>query len=153
MLRETTSRGLCGLVCPSRTSERGGEGDCVKEGGEGEGKLRLQSTHAGAPVRYRIPAFSYAKAQRYSMQWASTCVRTTSRSTPGTSWRSVFGLALVSSAPMHARCFAYEHTRMRMCRFTLHVLATCRASRICKKGVIAFRTCMAHIIHAPADAS
>ena len=35
VLRETTSRGLCGLVCPSRTSERGGEGDCVK-GGEGE---------------------------------------------------------------------------------------------------------------------
>jgi hypothetical protein len=32
VLRETTSRGLCGLVCPSRTSERGGEGDCVKEG-------------------------------------------------------------------------------------------------------------------------
>ena len=28
--RETTSRGLCGLVCPSRTSERGGEGSvCV----------------------------------------------------------------------------------------------------------------------------
>jgi hypothetical protein len=26
-------RGLCGLVCRSRTSERGGEGDCVKEGG------------------------------------------------------------------------------------------------------------------------
>ena len=35
VLRETTSRGLCGLVCPSRTSERGGEGYCVKEG-EGE---------------------------------------------------------------------------------------------------------------------
>jgi hypothetical protein len=34
-LGETTSRGLCGLVCPSRTSERGGEGDCVK-GGWGE---------------------------------------------------------------------------------------------------------------------
>ena len=34
MLRETTSRrGLCGLVCPSRTSEGGGEGDCLK--GEG----------------------------------------------------------------------------------------------------------------------
>ncbi len=33
VLRETTSRGLCGLVCPSRTSERGGEGDCVKEEG------------------------------------------------------------------------------------------------------------------------
>ncbi len=38
VLRETTSRGLCGLVCPSRTNEREGEGDCVKEGGGGEGK-------------------------------------------------------------------------------------------------------------------
>jgi hypothetical protein len=27
VLRETTIRGLCGLGCPSRTSERGGEGD------------------------------------------------------------------------------------------------------------------------------
>jgi hypothetical protein len=26
VLRETMSRGLCGLVCPSRTSERGGKG-------------------------------------------------------------------------------------------------------------------------------
>ena len=34
VLRETKSRGLCELVCPSRTSERGGEGYCVKEGGE-----------------------------------------------------------------------------------------------------------------------
>ena len=31
VLRETTSRGLCGLVCPSRTCECGGGGDCVKE--------------------------------------------------------------------------------------------------------------------------
>jgi hypothetical protein len=38
VLRETTSRSLCGLVCPSRTRERGGEGDCVKEGGGGEGE-------------------------------------------------------------------------------------------------------------------
>jgi hypothetical protein len=38
VLRETTSRGLCGLVCPSRTSERGGKGDCVKEGGGEEGE-------------------------------------------------------------------------------------------------------------------
>jgi hypothetical protein len=34
VLRETTSRGLCGLVCPSRTSERGGTAHrvyyCVK---------------------------------------------------------------------------------------------------------------------------
>ncbi len=38
VLRETTSRGRCELVCPSRTnfSERGGEGYCVKEEGEGE---------------------------------------------------------------------------------------------------------------------
>ena len=33
VLRETTSCGQCGLFCPSRTSEHGGEGDCVKEGG------------------------------------------------------------------------------------------------------------------------
>ena len=38
VLRETTSRGLCGLVYPSRTSERGGEGYCVKEGGGEEGE-------------------------------------------------------------------------------------------------------------------
>jgi hypothetical protein len=37
VLRETTSRGLCGLLCLSRTSERGGEGDCVKEGDGEEG--------------------------------------------------------------------------------------------------------------------
>jgi len=36
VLRETTRRGRGGLVCPSRTSERGAEGDCVKEGGGGE---------------------------------------------------------------------------------------------------------------------
>jgi hypothetical protein len=36
VLRETTSRGPCGLVCPSRTIGRGGEGDCLKEGGGGE---------------------------------------------------------------------------------------------------------------------
>ena len=38
VLRETTRRGLCELVCPSRTSERGGEGYCVKEGGGEEGE-------------------------------------------------------------------------------------------------------------------
>jgi hypothetical protein len=46
VLRETTSRGLCGLVCPSRTSERGGEGDCVKEGGGEEGKCERERQHA-----------------------------------------------------------------------------------------------------------
>jgi hypothetical protein len=29
VLREMTSRGLCGLGCPSRTSERGGEREIV----------------------------------------------------------------------------------------------------------------------------
>ena len=42
MLRETTSRGLCGLVCPSRTSERRGEGYCVKEGGGEEGECERE---------------------------------------------------------------------------------------------------------------
>jgi hypothetical protein len=42
VLRETTSRGPCGLVCPSQTSERGGEGDCVKEGGGEEGGLERE---------------------------------------------------------------------------------------------------------------
>ena len=45
LLRETTSRGLCGLVCPSRTSERWGEGDCVKEEGGEEGERERE--HAG----------------------------------------------------------------------------------------------------------
>jgi hypothetical protein len=35
-------RRLCGLVCPSRNSERGGEGDCVKEGGGGEGERKRE---------------------------------------------------------------------------------------------------------------
>jgi hypothetical protein len=49
VLRETTSRGLCGLVCPSRTSERGGEGDCVKGGGGEEGERERE--HAlGLPL-------------------------------------------------------------------------------------------------------
>jgi hypothetical protein len=46
VLRETKSRGLCGLVCPSRTSERGGKGDCVKEGGGGEGERERERTLA-----------------------------------------------------------------------------------------------------------
>jgi hypothetical protein len=53
VLRETTSRGQCELVCPSRANERGGEGYCVKEG-EGEegerereraGEVRLYSIY------------------------------------------------------------------------------------------------------------
>jgi hypothetical protein len=53
VLRETRSRGLCGLVCPSRTSERGGEGDCVKEGGGEEGKCERE--RALERLRYYSP--------------------------------------------------------------------------------------------------
>jgi hypothetical protein len=53
VLRETTSRGLCGLGCPSRTGERGGEGDCVKEGGGGEGKCERE--RALERLRYYSP--------------------------------------------------------------------------------------------------
>ena len=51
VLRETTSRGLCGLGCPSRTSERGGEGDYVKEGGGGE-RERERERALGLPLRH-----------------------------------------------------------------------------------------------------
>ena len=40
VLRETTSRGLCGLVCSSRTSERMGKGHCVKGWREGEQRVK-----------------------------------------------------------------------------------------------------------------
>jgi hypothetical protein len=50
VLRETTSRGR---DCPSRTSERGGEGDCVKEGGGGEGKCERE--RALELLRYYSP--------------------------------------------------------------------------------------------------
>ena len=38
---------LCGRVCPSRTSERGGEGDCVKEGGADEGERERERALVG----------------------------------------------------------------------------------------------------------
>ena len=53
VLRETTSRGLCGLVCPSRTSERAGEGYCVKEGGGEEGE-RERERASKVRLRYSL---------------------------------------------------------------------------------------------------
>ena len=53
VLRETTSRGQCGLVCPSRTSERGGEGYCVKEGGGEEGE-RERERAVKVRLRYSL---------------------------------------------------------------------------------------------------
>ncbi len=52
VLRETTSRGLCELVSPSRTNERGEEGYCLKEG-EGEEGDR-QRDRAGEVRLYYI---------------------------------------------------------------------------------------------------
>ena len=51
VLRERTSRSLCGLVCPSRTSARGGEGDCVKVGGGEEGE-RERERALGVRLRH-----------------------------------------------------------------------------------------------------
>jgi hypothetical protein len=48
VLRETTSRGLCGLRCSSDTSERGGEGDCLNEGGGEEGERERERAGGGA---------------------------------------------------------------------------------------------------------
>ena len=53
VLRETTSRGLCGVVCPSRTSERGGEGYCVKEGRGEEGE-RERELAVKVRLRYSL---------------------------------------------------------------------------------------------------
>ena len=51
VLRETTSRGLCGLVCPSRTSEREGEGYCVKGGWrEGEERVKERMRRSVNPI-------------------------------------------------------------------------------------------------------
>jgi hypothetical protein len=53
VLRETASRGQCELVCPSRTNERGGEGHCVKGGGEGEGE-RERERAGSVRLHYRL---------------------------------------------------------------------------------------------------
>jgi hypothetical protein len=51
VLRVTTSRGLCGLVCPSHTGDCVGGGDCVKEGGGEEGK-RKRERAGGVRLRH-----------------------------------------------------------------------------------------------------
>ena len=56
MLRETTSQGLRGLVCPSRTSERGGEGDCVKEGEGEEGERSAYASLGRVCTLRKVPA-------------------------------------------------------------------------------------------------
>jgi hypothetical protein len=71
-----------GLVCPSRTSERGGKGDCVKEGGGEEGKrerkralgVRLRHTlHAchlrllSIPLRVPLPNVGQHETEKHSL--------------------------------------------------------------------------------------
>jgi hypothetical protein len=71
VLRETTSRGLCEQGCPSRNSERGGEGDCVKEGGGGEGKTMWVAV--GFPYG---PAFARASLRSGSRALARVALAT-----------------------------------------------------------------------------
>ena len=51
VLRETTSRGQCERVCPSRTNERGDEGYCVKGGGEEVGKRERERAGSSGPQK------------------------------------------------------------------------------------------------------
>ena len=53
MLQEMTSPVLGGLVCPSHTSKRRGEGDCVKEGGGAEGE-RERERAVKVRLRYSL---------------------------------------------------------------------------------------------------
>jgi hypothetical protein len=57
VLQETMSRGRCGVVCPSRTSERGGEGDCVKEGGGEEGERGMVPQTSSPPREWEYNSF------------------------------------------------------------------------------------------------
>jgi hypothetical protein len=75
VLRETTSRGRCELVCPSRTSERGGEGYCVKEGGgDGCTAPASETRHRGKRAAASQPVCSGVAAHD------RTCAATSRRS-------------------------------------------------------------------------
>ena len=105
MLREKTSRGLCGLVCPSRKSERGGEGDCVKEGGGGEWKCLRDGACIGAAtmlqpstLRLILNAAALAAVYYYMCVYCvclllQYLLQSGTREEPGTfntGWRPVF---------------------------------------------------------------
>ena len=51
VLYDSTGQGLCGLICPSRTGERRGKGDCVKDGG-GEEEERKRERALGVRLRH-----------------------------------------------------------------------------------------------------
>ncbi len=75
VLRETTSRGLCGLVYPSRTSEHGGEGDCVKEGRGEEGE-RERERVLGVRLRHsrRVDVEVNPQRRRFGRRESDVCV-------------------------------------------------------------------------------
>ena len=52
-LRDTTSRGLRGRVCPPHTSERGGRGGCEPGGGREGGERRRGRRRVLLRERYR----------------------------------------------------------------------------------------------------
>ena len=53
---------FCGLVCPLSTSERGGKGDCVKEGREEEGVHWGATTSQPSMLRLTRNAAAFAAA-------------------------------------------------------------------------------------------
>jgi hypothetical protein len=55
VLLKTMNRGLCGLVCPLHTSECGGEGDYVKQGGGEEGERERE--RAGGMRLHHSPQY------------------------------------------------------------------------------------------------
>ena len=80
VLRETTNRGLCDLVFPSRTSECGGEGDCVKEEGGGEGKSeRERAGSATMPQSSTLRLILKLSTQSLWLQRVQLCSSSTDR--------------------------------------------------------------------------
>jgi hypothetical protein len=113
VLRETTSRGLCGLVCPSRTSERGGEGDCVKEGGEKKGSARGSVHWSGYdttaldievdPQRYAIALAAASPTKRRSLYRCVCVFITAGPSTKMFTWGGDRCLCLLLQDLVHTR--------------------------------------------------
>ena len=84
VLRETTSRGLRGLVCPSLTSESGGKVECVKEGGGRRRGARERACIGGATtpqpwiLRFIFKAAALAAASPtwiFSGWWNAACLK------------------------------------------------------------------------------
>jgi hypothetical protein len=55
---------MCGLVCPSRTGERGGKGDCLKDGGGEEGEGACIGGATTQQLRYGLMAVVRSSGER-----------------------------------------------------------------------------------------